>query len=109
MGIHAIATHLRRSNWYRLWYKWLKKLSVSRLLMSNDRLFWLWLDEQIQENPEKIVPILWLELPTELADYRNELSKHVAQMMRTSTHAMPQIWCSSDQNSLFGITTTHAS
>lgn len=92
IGINAIATYFYKSTWYRLWYILLKKMGAKYLLLKNDRLSWLWLNEQIQQKPKKIVPILWLELPDNLVQYQAELKREIVEQMQASKYAMPQIW-----------------
>ncbi len=92
IGINAIATYFYKSTWYRLWYILLKKMGAKYLLLKNDRLFWLWLHEQVQQAPEKIVPVLWLELPDNLVQYQAELKREIVEQMQASEYATPQIW-----------------
>jgi hypothetical protein len=103
-GINAIATYCSKSAWYRAWYILLKKVGAKYFLLSNDRLCWLWLNEQIQQTPEKIVPILWLELPDHLAQYQIELQASIVAQMRASKYAVPQIWNLSNHHPFLKVT-----
>lgn len=91
-GVRAIAAYLRKSKWYHLCYSLLQKIGAKYLLLKNDRLFWLWLHEQVQQAPEKIVPVLWLELPDNLAHHQIELNWQIMSHLQTSSYGTPQIW-----------------
>ncbi len=91
-GINAIATYYSKSAWYRAWYILLNKVGARYFLLSNDRLFWLWLNKQIQQTPKRVVPILWLELPEHLVQYQIELEERIIAQMQTLKYAVPQIW-----------------
>lgn len=81
VGIRVIAQYLAKSRWNRWRYKLLDRPNFKQWILQDDRLCWLWLNEQINAQPNKVKLLLWLELPPILEDKRPIVQQQIFELI----------------------------
>ncbi|MEM8524166.1 MAG: hypothetical protein AAGG68_05970 [Bacteroidota bacterium] len=78
-GIRAISRYLHRKWWYRTRFKLLNSPTFQTYLLQIDRLFWMKAAQILEQFPNQVQVVLWLELPVEMEDQRAILRTHLSK------------------------------
>ncbi|MEM6697956.1 MAG: hypothetical protein AAF599_06145, partial [Bacteroidota bacterium] len=78
-GIRAISQYLHRKWWYRTRFQLLDRPIFQKRLLQIDRLFWMKASQILQNFPNQVQIVLWLELPDEMEHKRAILQTHLSK------------------------------